>query len=104
MEHDIRVLKLVTGEELIGVVAETASGWLVRQPLALGINHQEGKLVFVPYMPYTSAGEEVHIYRDSLLQEPTFPVESITNDYLEATGQKPKIFMPSKQPILTPVK
>jgi len=103
MEFDVKICKMITGEEIIGNITKFEDGVLyIKKPLAIGINHQEGKLVFVPYMPYTSAVEEVLLPSSSLLHEPLAPVESLVNDYLEATEQKVKIFVPGKN-IVRPV-
>lgn len=84
---DVKVFKLLTGEELIAKVSANADGyWHLTKPLGIGIDHQQQRLVFVPYMPYTSASEEIIIAASSLLFEPVTPIDSITNDYLEATG------------------
>jgi hypothetical protein len=105
LEAKVKVFKLFTGEEIVGVLEKVEGDtFYVHRPLAIGINQQEQRLVFVPYMPYTSAVEELPIHATGLLHAPLTPVDSITNDYLEATEQKVKIFIPGKQPILTPVK
>lgn len=104
MQSDnVKVFKLITGEEIIGNLTGVEDGMLyVKKPLAIGINHQEGKLVFVPYMAYTTGSEEVLIHSTGLIHQPLDPVDSLVSDYLEATGQKPKIFMPGKK-VVSPV-
>lgn len=88
---DVKIFKLLNGEELIAELDREEGGVLfLRKPLGLGmqVDHERQKqtLVFVPYMPYSSATEEVVIPASSLLMEPLTPVDSLANDYAEATG------------------
>lgn len=101
---EIKILKLLNGEEIIGRIEQDNDGMItVSKPLGLGmqVDHarQQQKLVFVPYMPYSSATEEVILPATSLLIEPVTPLDSIINDYCEATGT---IFAPARK-LITPV-
>lgn len=96
---EIKVYKLLTGEELIGEEVEvTPEGIItVKRPLGLAINHEERRLVFVPYMPYTSATEEIAIPFSSLLHEPLTPIDSIAADYKETIAKLfPTILVPER--------
>ncbi len=84
---EVKVFKLYTGEELIAQLEKEEDGMLfLRKPLGIGIDHEQGRLVFVPYMHYTSASEEIVMPVSSLLFEPLTPVDSIANDYANAVG------------------
>lgn len=101
---EIKIVKLLNGEELIGRITQDSEGMItISKPLGLGmqVDHarQQQKLVFVPYMPYSSAMEELILPVTSLLIEPVTPLDSIINDYCEATGT---IFAPTKK-LITPV-
>ena len=102
---DVKVFKMLTGEEVIGELTKFEGEMLfIKHPLGLAINHEEGRLVFVPYMPYTSAPEEIVVPVTSLLIEPLVPIESIAEDY-KNTIQKifQKVFIPERS-IIRPVK
>lgn len=104
-ESQVVIVRLSTGEELIGTTIDSKTDedcLFIKMALAVGVNHQEQRLVFVPFMPYTDAADGLYIRQRHVIAV-VIPNESLTNDYLEATGQKPKIFMPGKKPILTPV-
>jgi hypothetical protein len=103
MSVEVKVFKTAIGEEIIGAVETHEGGvWVVTDPLGIGIDQREGKLVFVPYMPYTSAAQKLVIYETALLFEPLDPVDSIYDDYINATR---KIAVPGRSgKILTPVK
>jgi hypothetical protein len=103
MSVDVRVFKTIIGEEIIATVEKYEGGvYILSQPLGVGVDHREGKLVFVPYMPYTAAAEEIHLFESSLLFAPVAPVDSIYDDYIAATR---KIVTPGRggSKILKPV-
>lgn len=94
----VKVFKLSTGEELIAEVTKEEDGRVYcKMPFGVGVN-QQGNLVFVPYMQYTNAVEEVIIHTHHVMVQAD-PIESIFNDYMSATR---KIHVPRKS-ILSPV-
>jgi len=51
MSYEVKVFKLVSGEEVIGKVEELDFGkWLVSDARTLGINHQSGTAGWMPFM------------------------------------------------------
>jgi hypothetical protein len=99
---DVKVFKTVLGEEMIATIDKFDGGvYVLSDVLGIGIDQREGKLVFVPYMPYTSAAQSINLFATSLVFEPVDPVDSIYNDYMEATR---KIVTPRSGRLLTPVK
>lgn len=100
MEEDVivKVFKLSTGEEVIAeLIEEKDEHFVCKQPFGVGVN-QQGNLVFVPYMQYTNAVEEIVLHKNHVMISAD-PVPSIYDDYMRATR---KVFVPRKQ-ILTPV-
>lgn len=108
---DIKILKLVTGEEIIGQIGEgSREGIRLSQVFMLGIDQQAGRLVFAPFMAYTNEGKNGTVtFKFEHVICVVTPVESLCNDYLHTLEElgmregKPKIFMPGKKPLLTPV-
>lgn len=99
---EVKVFKTILGEEMIATIEKHEGGvYVLTDVLGVGVDHREGKLVFVPYMPYTSAAQSITLFESSLLFEPVDPVDSIYNDYLDATR---KIVTPRASRLLTPVK
>jgi len=98
----VKVFKTVIGEEIIATVEKEEEGaYFLSDVLGIGIDHREGKLVFVPYMPYTSAASSMVLWSSSLLFAPVDPVPSIYDDYISATR---KIITPGRGgKLLTPV-
>lgn len=101
-EPEVLVLRLPTGEELIGLATDDGHTYTVKQPLAIGIDHEKQRLVFVPFMPYTTAKDEIELSKHHVVIT-VKPVESIKNDYLEATGNGPRIIAPTRE-LIRPVK
>jgi hypothetical protein len=102
MSVDVKVFKTVLGEEIIATVEKHEGGvYVLSDVLGVGVDQREGKLVFVPYMPYTSAAQSIELFENSLLFNPVDPVDSIRDDYINATR---KIITPNRGgKLLTPV-
>lgn len=93
----VKVFKLSTGEEVIAeLIKEEDDHFYCKQPFGVGVN-QQGNLVFVPYMQYTNAVEELVIHKNHVMVSAD-PVQSIYDDYMRGTR---KIYVPSKS-LLTP--
>lgn len=85
MQSDIRVFKLVTGEELIAEVEKYEDDvFYLLTPYAIGVNQQTGNLVFVPYLQYTNAAAAIQLHERHVMLTAE-PVDSIYNDYLDST-------------------
>lgn len=91
---NIKILKFKNGDEVICELQETKgkSGTVYRciSPLLVGFN--ETRLVFIPFMQYTTATQEFEVNADSVLFV-TEPVEQLITDYQNATS---KIVTPRK--------
>lgn len=99
MEEQVKVFKLANGEEIIAEVEKEEDGvYYCKCPFGIGINN-EGRLVFVPYMQYTNAVNEIHLFKQHVMIA-TDPVESIYNDYMDATR---KVIAPRRPGIIRPV-
>lgn len=81
---NVKILKLVNGDELICDLHETKTKLKVNKPLLLAF--QENRLVFVPFMQYTTATEGFELVPTNVLFV-TDPVDSLINDYQMATSQ-----------------
>ena len=74
----------MNGDEIICDLQETKTKLKVSKPLLLAF--QENRLVFVPFMQYTTAMEGFELLPTSVLFV-TDPVDSLINDYQMATSQ-----------------
>ena len=81
---NIKIVKLNNGDEIICDLEETKTKLKIKKPLLLAF--QENRLVFVPFMQYTTAMEGFELLPSSVLFV-TDPVESLINDYQMATSQ-----------------
>jgi len=81
---NIKIIKLVNGDELICDLEESKTKLKVKKPLLLAF--QENRLVFVPFMQYTSAMDGFEILPTNIMFV-TNPVDSLINDYQMATSQ-----------------
>ena len=81
---NIKIVKLMNGDEIICDLQETKTKLKVNKPLLLAF--QENRLVFVPFMQYTTAMEGFEMLPASVLFI-TDPVDSLVNDYQMATSQ-----------------
>jgi hypothetical protein len=55
----VQVVKLITGEEIIAVVSEKKDAVELTQPMLVAV--QDNRLVFIPYMQYTTASEFIAV-------------------------------------------
>lgn len=81
---NIKIVKLVNGDELICDLEETKAKLKIKKPLLLAF--QENRLVFVPFMQYTTAMDGFDLQPANVLFV-TDPVDSLVNDYQMATSQ-----------------
>ena len=69
---EIQLLRLTSGEEVIGKVTDTEDGWYIEDAIVM-IPAGEGKIGFMPWMPYTKAKDGVEIPKKHVM----FVVEPI---------------------------
>jgi hypothetical protein len=93
----VQVVKLITGEEIIAVVSEKKDAVEMTQPMLVAV--QDNRLVFIPYMQYTTAAEFVSVDKKHIMFVVT-PVESLIDDYENATTKvtKPRKSITSSVP------
>lgn len=91
---NVKILKFKNGDEVIcdleEVKTKTGHSYRCKSPLLVAFN--DTRLVFIPFMQYTTATQEFEVASDSVLFV-TEPVESLINDYQNATS---KIVTPRK--------
>jgi len=83
---DIKGLRLLSGEEILGKVTQTDDGVLVNNPCALsfGQNPQKPTLSFVPLLPH-AVEDEVEISNTMIVFQYT-PMEQLVNKWNEIYG------------------
>lgn len=82
---EVKVFKLTTGEEIIGAATfEEGDKIHIDNPMLVAVSND--RLVFIPYMQYTTAKEKITISNEHVMFV-VDPVDSIRNDYNEATGR-----------------
>lgn len=81
---NIKIIKLTNGDELICDLEETKTKLKIKKPLLLAF--QENRLVFVPFMQYTTAMDGFELLPTNVLFV-TDPVDGLINDYQMATSQ-----------------
>lgn len=84
-EEDIKIMKMVTGEEFIASLTKVGEEYVLSDPRALGVN-EKGMLVLVPYMPYTDFEKEARIHERFVILVVN-PVPDVANAYQESTGR-----------------
>ena len=81
----IKLLRLTSGEEIIvTITGSTSDSVTFEKPVAL-YAAEEGKLGFMPYIPYTKAEDGLTIKGVHILFT-VDPVDDVLNQYKEATG------------------
>lgn len=83
----VEVIKLTTGEEIISELED--KGDVVELNEAMLVAVQDGRLVFIPYMQYTSAAKFLTIDKKHIMFTVT-PVDSLIDDYHSATAKVTK--------------
>ncbi len=79
---NVQVVKLTTGEEIIAEVKDLVHEVQLTNAMLVAV--QEGRLVFIPYMQYTSAAKEIVLDKKHVMFIVT-PVESLVDDFHNAT-------------------
>jgi hypothetical protein len=93
----VEVVKLTTGEEIISDLEVKEDVVEMTDAMLVAVN--DGRLVFIPYMQYTSAAKFVTIDKKHVMFVVT-PVDSLIDDYNNATTKvtKPRKSITSSVP------
>jgi hypothetical protein len=93
----VEVIKLTTGEEIIAEVEVREDSVELTNAMLVAVN--DGRLVFIPYMQYTSAAKFVAIDKKHIMFVTT-PVDSLIDDFENATAKvtKPRKSITSSVP------
>jgi hypothetical protein len=83
--ENIKVFKLINGEELISKASETDTGWVLNSPAQIVMQQtKEGVgVALAPYMPYASG--DITMYRHSVTSEAK-PDVKMENEYSRLFG------------------
>ena len=84
---NVQVVKLTTGEEIISDLTENETSVDMVEPMLVAV--QDNRLVFIPYMQYTSAAKSVTVDKKHIMFIVT-PVDSLVDDYESATAKVTK--------------
>ena len=96
---DIKLVRLTSGEELIGEVTVNRDMSVTIKKGIILIPAGEGKLGFMPFMPYTEAADGVEIEKQFIMFMVT-PVQGLIDNHAESTKDESKIITPSSAIIL----
>jgi hypothetical protein len=83
--NDIKVFKLISGEELIGKAEVTGLGYTLEAPATILMQQTKDGvgLALMPYMPYTEG--KVKLFSQCIATEGT-PSDKMTNEYNRLFG------------------
>lgn len=81
---NIQLLRLTSGEEIIGNVADKDDSWRVEDAIVM-IPAGEGKLGFMPWMPYTKSSKGVDIPKQHVMFV-VEPIDDLKNQHQQATS------------------
>lgn len=84
MMKEIQLLRLTSGEEVIGKVTDTEDGWYIEDAIVM-IPAGEGKLGFMPWMPYTKAKDGVEIPKKHVMFV-VEPIDDLKDQHRQATS------------------
>lgn len=97
----VRVFKVMNGEEIIADSYEAGDAWILNTPLGVGIDPNQGRLVFVPYLAYTSATKELVLPKSNLMFEPVIPVDEVLDNYNQYRNPN-RVLAPRKPSLIVP--
>jgi hypothetical protein len=83
--ENIKVFKLINGEEIISKATETGSGWVLNSPAQIVMQQtKEGVgVALAPYMPYASG--DIQMYQHAVASEAK-PDVKMENEYSRLFG------------------
>ena len=94
---EVRVLKLVSGEEILAYTKEvTDDVILLKHPFSL-IMTPDGKIASIPFMIYADLSEGVTMHRDHVMMVVT-PKQDLVDSYV---GSMSTILTPNKRIVLS---
>ena len=82
---EIKVFKLINGEEIISKASETGTGWKLNSPAQIVMQQTKDGVgvALAPYMPY--AAGDITLYMHSVASEAT-PEVKMENEYSRLFG------------------
>ena len=80
---NIQLLRLVSGEEIIGSVADLEDCWYIEDAIVM-IPAGEGKIGFMPWMPYTKAKDGVEIPKKHVMFS-VEPIDDLKDQWRQTT-------------------
>ena len=100
----IKVVRLISGEELMGFLTETADGWHLKNVCQIVTSYTDttsatARVGLSPFMPYTKTTDGVDL-KHSYVGFIVDPVNELTNEYNQVFGSG-IILPPSKPSIKT---
>ena len=83
--ENIKVFKLINGEEIISKATETGSGWTLNSPAQIVMQQTKDGVgvALAPYMPYASG--EIQMYQHAVTSEAK-PDVKMENEYSRLFG------------------
>jgi len=96
---EIKLIRLTSGEELIGEVSVNQDESVTIKKAIILIPAGEGKLGFMPFMPYTEAADGVEIAKEFVMFIVT-PIQGLIDNHAESTKDASDIITPSSSIIL----
>lgn len=96
MKDELNLVRLVSGEEVVALVTEHESTYTLKKGWVL-IPGGEGKIAFMPFMPYTKAENGLSIPKDKVM----FVVEPIEELGQQVKTQQSGLIVPEQQGIIT---
>jgi hypothetical protein len=83
--ENIKVFKLINGEEIISKATETGSGWVLNSPAQIVMQQTKDGVgvALAPYMPYASG--DIQMYQHAVASEAK-PDVKMENEYSRLFG------------------
>ena len=91
---NIKLLKLVTGEEIMRDISQSPfeADVRVKKPMSLA-RHQEKGLVIMKYAPFSK--DEIIDFKPSAILHISNPIDALTENYIQSTQEPSRIIAPS---------
>jgi len=87
---DTKVVRLISGEELMGIVEETDTHYKIKDVCQIATSYADptsatARIGLAPFLPYTNAKDGIEIKKDLVLFVLT-PVNELLNEYSKVFG------------------